>query len=567
LGARLTQDAERAPHEPEILRRHGRLLRRTVLVSALTLTSRVLGFVREVLAAALFGDRSGVFDAFVTAWRVPNLFRRFLGEGALSTSLQTTLTEVDADRGDEAGRRLFLRTAAALTGILVVLCAVVMVGVSLLPDALPGTGWEWLGPDAAAVRELTVRLMPFVVVVCLAALCAGALQVRGHYASPALAPVAMNVVWIAALVALGLHLGWTPAEGEHELDRARFLSWGVLIAGVVQLVVQVPALRRHGLLRRPRTVAEADEAAGGRDPSPTGARAVLRQSVPLALGAAVYQVNVLVDGLMAEGLLPDGGPSVHYFANRIQQFPLALIAVAATSAVFPALKALGHAGRHGELRALHTRTQLAIAFLALPSTAGLLALADPIAAALFEHGAYSAEGTARIGAALAHLALALLPAGAVGLLSRTYYALGDFRTPVVVSAWMLGANAVLNVAFVPGLGMDADGLALATAVTTWCNFAALLPGLRRRLGAHPDARDHRGRLARMVAASLVSGLVARGAFELAVGDAAPSSLRAAASLAGAIALAVGAYAASSALLRVPEWQVLARRVAARRERR
>ena len=235
---------------------------------------------------------------------------------------------------------------------------------------------------------------------------------------------------------------------------------------------------------------------------------MLRSSLPLALGAAVYQVNVMVDGFMAQGLLPVGGPTTYYFANRIQQFPLALVATAATSAVFPALKALGHSGALGDLQRLHHRTHLAVCFLALPATAGLLALSTPIVEVLFGHGEFGAEGVTRTAGALSILSLGLIPAGAVGLVSRTYYALGDFRTPVRVSIGALLLNLVLNILFLVGFGMDVHGLALATVLAGWVNLAWLLPGLLRRLPTpetHKSALQGSETLFRMVCAAATCG--------------------------------------------------------------
>lgn len=192
-------------------RRHRRLARRTALVSSLTLVSRVLGYVREMVSAALFGDRSGIYDAFITAWRVPNLFRRFLGEGALSTSFQTALTGVDEDHGEGAGRTLFTRTLRLLLGLVVGLCLLVMAVVVLMPDRMPVTGWAWLGQDPGPVRDLTLRVMPFVVLICVSALVTGALHVRGRFAAPAIAPAAMNVVWIVTLLVIAAAFGWSGA--------------------------------------------------------------------------------------------------------------------------------------------------------------------------------------------------------------------------------------------------------------------------------------------------------------------------------------------------------------------
>ena len=548
-----TPPASSPPHT-DVVARHGRLGRRTLLVSAITLLSRTAGYVREILSAALFGDRSGVFDAFITAWRVPNLFRRFLGEGALATSLQTSLTEADARHGVEAGRRLFWSTLRTLTVVLMVVCAAVMLLVAALPDVFPFTSWAWLGDNPEQVRELTVRVMPFVVLVCLAAAIGGALNVRGHFALPTAGPTLLNAVWILVLVALGAAFGFEAVrDGAESLEMVRWLAWGVLLAGVVQLVVLLPALPRYGLGWK----------AGGTVPELTpglGPWTVLRRSAPLALGATVYQINVMLDGLMAVSLLEDGGPTLHYYANRVQQFPMSMLAVAATSAVFPALTALGATGRRGELRALHDRTQRLVLFLAIPASVGLFVLARPIVAVSFERGAFGPEGVERAAAGLRMLALALVPAGATGLLARTYYSLGDFRTPVRVSAVVLVANVVLNLVFVVGFGMDVDGLALATAITSWANLALLVPGLRGRLDLPPAVPGLRLAVARITAASLVCRVLAAGAHALLAGEV-PRSV----ALLGAIVAGAAGFAAAALAFRVPEWAELRARLARRRQ--
>ena len=441
----------------------------------MTLVSRILGFVRETLSAALFGDKSAVYDAFITAWRIPNMFRRFLGEGALATSFQTALTEVDGDRGNRAGAALFVATAKRLFVVLTILTVLLTAAVLCLPDQMPGTGWAWLGKDPAPVRELAAWLMPFLILICMAALIGGGLQVRGHFTSPALAPAAMNVVWIAALVVIAVRFGFDPEipiSPDQHLAMARLLAIGVLASGAAQLIVQIRPLYRTGLL--------------GQGPHPEGApdgavRDVLWRTLPMALGAAVYQINVMVDGLMAEGLLPDGGPTLHYYANRVQQFPLALVAVAATSAVFPLLKAHGHQKELGKMRGLYDRTHKSIAYFALPASVGLFVLSEPVVRVLFQHGAFGEEGVQRTSDALRMLCLAILPAGATGLCARSYYALGNFSRPVRISVVMLLANMVLNYVLIVHAGMDVDGLALATALTSWGSLLLLVPGLRQML--------------------------------------------------------------------------------------
>jgi putative peptidoglycan lipid II flippase len=550
-----------------IVERHRGLVSRAALVSGFTLLSRVLGMLRETWTSALLGDSSAVGDALTTAWRLPNLFRRLLGEGALSTSLQTALTEADHEGGNAAGRQLFRETLRLATIVLLGVCAAAMGLVLLVPERMPFFGWNLLGQDPEALRQLSLQLLPFLVFVCLSALIAGALQVRGEYTSSNLAPILLNVVWVAVLGALGWQSGLFSGGAASELSRdeqlalAHTLGWATLAAGVLQVLVQLPALKRHGLWVFDRAREPASRAA-------QRARGVFRDSVPLALGAAVYQINVTVDGLMANSMLREGGALAYNNATRVQQLPMGLVAVAATSAVFPAFKALGHVGKLRELRLLHDRTQMAIAFVALPASIALAALAGPISELLFLHGRYGPEGVERVSASLRLLALVVLPAGAQGLLSRAHYALGDFRTPVRVSLALFALNVPLNVLCVRAFGMDADGLALATVVTSWVGVAALQPGLRRALGPAEASERYGRRLLALVAAALLSSAAALGThalFGLQPGEG--SGPRGALALGAAIAVGIGAYLALAQLARAPEWTHLRERWAARRARR
>ena len=547
--ARSGQAADASSIGELVIGRQRGVARRTVWISILTLVSRILGMVREVISAWMFGDSSVVYDAFLFAWRVPNLFRRFLGEGALSTALQASLTEADAKRGNEAGRELFVATVRLLTGVLVVVCALVMLAIWFMPDTLPGTNFAWLGPEPQVVREFTVRLMPFVIFICLTAAVGGALNVRAHYALPALAPVVLNTIWILTLGFLALFMSGAGSEGlDSQLGLVRWLAWGVLAAGIGQLAMMWPALRKReltpvvGWTARPSGEARA------------AAMAVIKRSAPLALGAAVYQINVMIDGLMAQSLLAPGGQTVHYLANRVQQFPLALVAIAATTAVFPALAAFGQQGRLADLRRLHDETQRNVLFVALPATLGLAVLAWPVTTTLFQYGNFSEVGVDRTAAALRMLSFAILPAGAVGLVARTYYAVGEFKIPVKVSTCMLFINAILNFAFIRGLKMDADGLALATMLTSFGNLLFLLPGLRGRLGLPGALPGFPGALVRMLVAAGICGGVAAGSVEL-LADVLPAPIR----LAAAMSLATLAYAGASSLLGVPEWPPFALR--------
>lgn len=549
---------ERAP-ATDVVGRHKRLVFRTFLISSLTLSSRLIGFARESLSAFLFGDASAVNDAFVTAWRVPNLFRSLLGEGAMSTALLTALTKADAEGGDEAGRALFLAIVRIVGTLLLIVCAAAMAAVFLMPDRMPVTGFAWLGAHPGPVRELTVRMLPFVVLVCLSAVCSGALNVRGHFFSPSLAPVVMNVGWIAALVIVATHFGWRrpagtddAAEFARQLGMARWLAGFVLVAGLILLLVQVPALVSKGLLGGGGSVRAATRVPTRR------VLEVLWTTAPLALGAAVYQVNVMIDGILAVSFLDRGGASVLYYATRIQQFPMSLVSIAATSAVFPTLTALGHRKELASVRRLHDRTQHAIAFVAIPASAGLFVFAEPILTVLFRHGAFGQEGVVRAAGGLRWLAFAILPAGATGLLARTFYALGDFWTPVRISIGILIANIALTLSLVAGFGMDVDGLALATAITTWANLFLLAPGLARKLRLPPAQAGFLPRLSRVAAAAAASTLAGRGLFEILRGTSNPAL-----PLLAAIGTSVALFAGFSYLLRIPELGDLLRRLSRR----
>lgn len=551
----MTESTAAAPEQHDIVGRHKRLVARTALISFLTLISRILGYVRESLMARIFGDASAVSDAFFTAWRIPNLFRRLMGEGALSTSLQNAITAADGDHGNAAGRRVFLDTIVLATWILVGISAIVMAGTWLVPDTLPFTNIQLLGPEPQFLREFTLRLTPFLIFACLAGLSAGALGVRGHFASSAWGPAVMNLIVIGTLAWLMIAYAGSGTIADAALDQVRqyemasILAWGTLLSGVALCALQIPALRSHGLwpIRGERTQRDM-----------RSAWHILKTSAPLALGAAVYQVNVMIDGLMAQNMLATGGSSALNYANRIQQFPLALVATAATAAVYPMLNALGHRRELKPLRLLHDRTQLAIAFVALPASAGLFVLAQPVVAVLLQHGEFGPEGTARTAACMRWLCVAILPAGAVGLVSRTYYALGDLKTPVRISMAMLGVNVVLNWSFVRLLGMDCDGLTLATAIANWANLLLLLPPLLARLPAIEGDPNVRRGLTRMTIASLLSAGAAWGAHQLAGG--APKSVLA---LGFGLSAGCAVYALSAHVLGIREWQHLLERLARR----
>jgi len=415
-------------------------------------------------------------------------------------ALQEGITKADAKEGLTEGAALFQATVRVVFSILLVICGAGMVAAWCLPDTMPITGAAWLGEDPGAIRELVVRMMPYVVLVCLTALAAGALNVRGHYTSTNWGPIVFNVGWVSALVAVGVTWGWGSEDGRppgEVMEMVRALAWGVLAAGTLQLAVQLPALKKMGLFQR-----------SAPDPARQAkSRQVLRDAFPLVVGAAVYQLNVLIDGWMAEGMLPDGGPTLYYYANRLQQLPMALISISASTAIFPALLAMGQRRELAELRGLHDRTQLGSVFLLLPASVGLFVLAGPEISVLLEHGEFGPEGVTRTTPALQYLTLALLPGGAAMLATRVYISMGDKRTPVMFSVLTMVLNTGLNVLFIEGYGMDIEGLALGTAISSWLHLLLLLWG-HRRLGLPGPLPGAGALISKMLGAALLMGWAA-----------------------------------------------------------
>lgn len=535
-----------------VVGRHRNLLGRTALVSVLTLLSRIAGFARESLTAALFGDASRISDALVSAWRVPNFFRALMAEGAIATAVQTNLTRVDHEHGEEAGRAFFRAMVRVVASVSALACVAGLALAWLAPANAEGS---WLGRDPTLVREFLARMLPFVVLVCVSAVLAGALNVRGVFFAPNAAPVAMNIGWIIALVAIGGAHGWVAGPGTftafaRELSMARWITAYVLVAGLLLVFVPVPALRGAGL-------------AGGTSPllrSAARARAwtALRESVPQAIGVSAHQCGSLFAGWMALVALPQGATSLLYYATRLQQLPLSLVAAAATNAVFPALAALASSRDSLALRELHARTQRAIAFVSIPASLGLFAFAEPILSVCFEHGAFGAAGVERSVWALRALALSIVPVGAAGLVARALYALGEVRAVVRAAVIVLAIYAGLGWLLAAPLGLDIAGFTIGGCVAAWVHVVLLATELRRRTG---------GRRARLPVGwgMLVAGsaLVANGGAWF-LHRSIATDRGATLPLALCIFLAVAGYAALCAALDVEEWRAVRERVSGRR---
>jgi putative peptidoglycan lipid II flippase len=477
-SARLDADESR----PDVSRS---LARSAGLIGATTLTSRVLGLVREQVMAYFFGASNAV-DAFNVAFRVPNLVRDLFAEGAMSAAFVPTFTRTVAQEGRDAAFRL---GHSVVTAVLVSTAIFAVLGM-VFADPLV----RRLAADYALVPgkiELTVLLtrtmMPFLMLVATAAVAMGMLNSLDRFFVPALAPAVFNVCSILTTIAL------LPILGRMGVPTILAMAVGVLAGGVGQVAIQWPALRREGYRYQPMLDLEA-----------RGLRDVLLLMGPGTLGLAATQVNVFVNTWLAtsEGT---GAVSWLNYAFRLMYLPLGLFGVSIATASIPRIARRAAANdRDGLRQTISTGVSMMLA-LTVPATLGLVVLARPIVALLFERGHFTPADTAATAGALMCYAIGLSGYSIVKVATPTFYAIGRSRVPVVVSAAAIALNIVLNLMLVRALGYR--GLALGTSLAAMANAATLLVLLRRELnGLHAS---HMASVTfRMLGAGVVMALVA-----------------------------------------------------------
>jgi len=496
------------------------------------MTSRILGLVRDQVLASLFGAGNAM-DAFNVAFRVPNLVRDLFAEGAMSAAFVPVFMRQLATGDRTSAWRLgnnVLNALLVVTGLLVVAGIVF---------ARPLVGA--FAADYAAVPgklELTVMLtrimLPFLTLVAIAAAMMGMLNALHLFFIPALAPAMFNIATIACallLVPAMPRFGWAPITA---------IAIGALLGGIAQVVLQWPLLRREGFSYTPLL-----------DWKQEGLQRVLMLMGPGTIGLAATQVNVFVNTVLATG---EGTGAVSWlnYAFRLMYLPTGLFGVSIATATVPAVSR--HAAHDDEPAVRETVGEgLSLMFmLNVPATIGLIVLAHPIVRLLFERRAFLPSDTAATAAALQFYAIGLLGYSIVRIASPTFYALGDSRTPVLISVATVVANAVLNVLLARVLGYR--GLALGTSIAALLNAVCLLWLLRARLGGLDDRRVLSS-LSRICGASLVMGAAAFGANEaLSIWVAGDTLIRQAARLAVTIVSALFVLAASAHALRIREFR-------------
>lgn len=431
------------------------LLKALTTVSGMTLLSRITGLARESLKATAFG--AGLYmDAFEAAFRLPNLLRRLFAEGAFAQAFVPILAEYRARRGDDATRDMVGRVAGLLTLVLVVVTVLGVLAAPLLVYLL-AAGFERT-PGKVDLTATMIRIVfPYILFISLTSLASSVLNVYRRFAIPAVTPVLLNVSIIGAAVFLGRFFD----------PPIKALAWGVAIGGIAQLALQLAAVARLGML--PRLSLDT------RDP---GVRRVLRAMAPALLGVSAAQVSVLISTQLA-ALLGDGRISWITYADRLMEFPTAMLGVALGTVILPSLAQHHSDANHEEYSALLDWGLRLALLLALPAAVALWILAVPLCATLYQYGHFSANDVLQTRAALVGYAVGLPALILIKILAPGFYARQVMRTPVKIAFVTVILTQVLAVTFAWPVGLGHAGLTLATSLGACFNASMLFLLLRR----------------------------------------------------------------------------------------
>jgi putative peptidoglycan lipid II flippase len=432
-------------------------------VSLLTLASRVTGLVRDLLMASVFGV-SAMTDAFNVAFRIPNLFRRVLGEGAFSQAFVPVLAACKAEKGEEGAKQLIDHVATLLTWTLVLLCVAGVLAAPLMVWAM-ASGLKPQGYNAAVV--MTRWMFPYIGFMSLVALAGGILNTWRRFAVPAASPVLLNVALIASIT-----LG-APWFARHGIEPIYAQCVGVMVGGLLQLGLQLPALRSLGLLPR----IGASFTALRQSWNDPGTRKVLSLMLPALLGVSVAQISLLINTQIASHLAT-GSVSWITYADRLMEFPTAMLGVALGVVLMPQLAAARGNQDEERYSAMLDWGLRLVVLLSVPCAVALLVFSQPLVAVLYHYGAFSDLDVQRTTAALSNYGVGLIGIVAVKVLAPGFYARHDMRTPMRIAVCVLVFTQVLNYFLVPVLQHAA--LTLSIAIGALVNALWLLLGLLKR---------------------------------------------------------------------------------------
>lgn len=455
-----------------------KLVKAMATVGGLTGVSRILGFIRDVMTAAILGA-GPLADAFIVALKLPNLFRRITAEGAFSVSFvpmySAKLHKDGEEVADDFASNAFAVMASLLTPFVLLAIAAMPVVIKLIA---PGFTVGEERYDLAV--ELTRVTFPYLLLISLSALMGGVLNAHHKFVPFAAAPIVFNLALIGALLFLKPML----ASGAHAL------SWGLFAAGILQFIGLILCIRKYKIglkFRLPKFDADIKK--------------LFKLMGPGVIGAGVVHINLFVDVIIAS-TLPEGSISYLYYADRLNQLPLGVVGIAVGTALLPMLSRTMAGENHAEAKELFNRALEICLFLALPAAVAMLVVAEPIIKALFQYGQFGAEDAHTTALVLMGYAIGVTPYVAGKVLSTTYYARHDTATPVKMSIVAALMNIALALAFIKPFGVA--GIAFATGICGWVQFILLYRGLRGVESAHFDPRFKSGFLKILFSAGLMA---------------------------------------------------------------
>ncbi|PIE40990.1 MAG: murein biosynthesis integral membrane protein MurJ [Gammaproteobacteria bacterium] len=439
--------------EGAVVKKSGGLLKSTAVVSVMTMLSRVLGLVRDVTIANMFGAGSGA-DAFFVAFKIPNFFRRLFAEGAFNQAFVPVLSEYRAKRDHAAVKQLVAETSGTLAGILLVITVLIVL-------AAPWVAWIFapgFAQDAdkfALAGEMLRITFPYLFLVSLTAFAGSVLNSYGKFAVPAFTPVLLNITLISSAILLAPMMD-TPVMA---------LAWAVMMAGVLQLIFQIPFMKQLDLLTAPKWGWHSE-----------GVSQIRKLMIPALFGVSVGQLNLLLDTILAS-LLEDGSVSWLYYSDRLMELPLGVFGIAIATVILPSLSRKHASDSPEAFSATLDWAVRMVLLIGVPAALALAILAQPLLVTLFQYGEFGIRDVEKATLSLQAYALGLLGFMLVKVLVPGYFARQDTKTPVSIGIKAMVANMVFNLLLIVPLAHA--GLALATTLSAFLNACLLFIGLRK----------------------------------------------------------------------------------------
>ena len=451
------------------------LLKSSLVVGMMTMLSRVMGLTRDVVVAGYFGSTASA-DAFFVAFKIPNFLRRLFAEGAFSQAFVPVLSEYRSQRSFDQVRELVSRVSGTLIATLLM---VTLAGVLAAPVLIRLFAPGFIDDTAklALAGEMLRITFPYLLLISLTAFCGAILNTYGRFAVPAFTPVLLNLSMIGATVLL------TPYFNEPVMA----LAWGVAVAGITQLLLQLPFLLQIRLLPLPKW-----------GPDHEGCRRIIKLMVPALFGVSVSQINLLLDTVLAS-FLPTGSVSWLYYSDRLSELPLGIFGIASATVILPSLST-----RHARADDQHFSRTLdwairLVLLIGVPAAVALFILAGPLITTLFDYGKMTDRDVLMSAMSLKAYAFGLMAFMLIKVLAPGYFARQDTKTPVKIAIKAMAANMVFNLILV--FPLQHAGLALATALSAFLNAGLLYRGLHRD-GVYQPAEGWLAYLIRLILANL-----------------------------------------------------------------